>query len=185
MSLISIFFIAVGLALDSFAVSITSGITIKNIKIRHAFVIAGFFSFFQAIMPLAGWCTGSRIKCCIEKYDHWVVFAILSIIGIKMIYEAFQLVEETEKYKNPLQVSVLFILAIATSIDALAVGFSISVLNGTIFLPVIIIGSITFLMSFIGVYIGNCCGNLFEKKIEIAGGLVLIGIGVKILISNY
>ncbi|NLW31112.1 MAG: manganese efflux pump [Fibrobacter sp.] len=184
MSLISIFFIAVGLALDAFAVSIASGITIKNMKIRHAFVIAGFFSFFQAIMPLAGWCTGLKIKGFIEKYDHWVVFAILSIIGIKMIYEAFQL-EETEKNKNPLQISVLFILAIATSIDALAVGFSISVLNGTIVLPAIIIGSVTFLMSFMGVYIGNCCGNLFEKNIEIAGGLVLIGIGVKVLIGNY
>lgn len=181
MSLVSIFFIAMGLAIDAFVVSIASGTTIKRLKIRHALLIAGFFGFFQAIMPVAGWLVGAEVRNYIESYGYWIVFAVLSAIGLKMIYEAFSAENADEIIKNPLHIPVLLALSVATSIDALAVGFSLSVLIDSIFIPIIFIGLITFLMSFIGVYIGNYGGNLFGKKFKIVGGLILIAIGVSFL----
>lgn len=181
MNFLSILLIAAGLAMDAFAVSITSGITVRHLRIKHALKIALFFGFFQAIMPIIGWLSGMSLRNIISGFDHWIAFGLLSIIGCKMIYESFKLKKEKI---NPQNIYILFILSIATSIDALAVGLSLSFLKVAIILPAIIIGVVTFLLSFFGVYVGNKVGHFFERKIEMIGGLVLIGIGLKILIEH-
>ena len=183
MDAITIIAIAFGLAMDAFAVSITSGITIKNLKINNALKIALFFGLFQAIMPLVGWLAGLSLKDFISEIDHWIAFGLLSFIGCKMIYESITL-QSNEKQIDPLNVYVLLMLSVATSIDALAVGVSFAFLKVSIVTPVIIIGTVTFLLSYLGVYIGDRIGHFFENKIEIAGGLLLIGIGLKILIES-
>lgn len=183
MSIITVLFIAVGLAMDAFAVSITSGLAIKNLKINHAFRIAIFFGLFQAIMPTIGWLAGLSLRDFISTIDHWIAFGLLSVIGFKMIFESAKMKSDEEKI-NPLNIRVLLILSVATSIDALAVGLSLSFLKISIVTPVIIIGAITFFLSFTGVFIGNRFGHFFENKIEFIGGLVLIGIGIKILIEH-
>lgn len=183
MSIISILLIAFGLSMDAFAVSITSGITIKNLQIKNALKIALYFGGFQALMPIIGWLSGIGLRNFISTFDHWIAFGLLTFIGGKMIYESFQ-IEQIEKETNPLNSYVLLMLAIATSIDALAVGVSLSFLNVFIITPAIIIGIVTFILSFIGTLIGDKCGHFFEKKIEILGGVVLIGIGVKIVLEH-
>ncbi len=183
MQLVTIIFIAFGLALDAFAVSIASGIVIRNLKIKDAMKIAFSFGIFQAIMPIIGWLAGLGISDLISEVDHWIVFGLLCAIGIKMIYESFK-IEQAEKSFDPLNVYVLFLLSIATSIDALAVGLSFAILNVLIVKPVIIIGIVTFTMSLIGVIIGKRIGHFFERKIEFVGGLILIAIGTKILIEH-
>lgn len=183
MSIISLLFIAIGLAMDAFAVSITSGITIKRLRLHQALIIAAFFGTFQAIMPILGWLGGIGIASHIRTFDHWLAFGLLSIIGIKMIYEAFKL-DDTDNEKDPLNIYILFIMSIATSIDALAVGLSFALLDVMVVTPAIVIGIITFFLSLAGVYIGEHFGHLFEKKMEILGGVILIGIGLKILIQH-
>lgn len=183
MDLFTIFFIALGLAMDAFAVSITSGFTAKTLKIQYAMKIALFFGFFQALMPLLGWSAGFGIKDFLSAVDHWIAFGLLSFIGIKMIYEA-TLIKKEEKEIAILSLYALLLLSIATSIDAFAVGLSLSALDVAILSPAIIIGVVTFVISFLGVYIGNRFGHFFESKIEIAGGLIMIGIGLKILIEH-
>ncbi|MCF7792994.1 MAG: manganese efflux pump MntP family protein [Candidatus Cloacimonetes bacterium] len=183
MDFITIFVIAVGLAMDAFAVSIASGVTLKCFRAKPAFRVAIFFGGFQALMPVLGWLAGSTFHKYIQAFDHWVAFGLLVFIGGKMIYESF-MITEAESKCNPNNIKTVFILAIATSIDALAVGLSFSVLNVAIIEPVIIIGIVTFILSLLGVYIGGKFGSLFENKIELIGGLVLIGIGIKILIEH-
>ena len=183
MDFITIVVIAVGLAMDAFAVSIASGVTLKKFQALPAFRIALFFGGFQAIMPVLGWLAGSSFKQYIEDYAHWVAFSLLAFIGGKMIYESFVIKEAASKC-DPNNLTTVFILAIATSIDALAVGLSFSVLQVQILTPVIIIGIVTFLLSLAGVYIGGKFGSIFENKIEFWGGLVLIGIGLKILLEH-
>lgn len=183
MTLLTIILLAFALAIDAFAVSIASGIAIKDLKIKHSLIIAAWFGIFQAIMPLLGWIGGLKLQRFISGIDHWVVFGLLLFIGAKMIYEAYR-IESVEDRSNPMDVSVLFILSIATSIDALAAGFSFALLNVSVVSPVIIIGLITFIMSFIGVWIGNKGTHFFEKKMEIAAGIVLISIGIKVLLEH-
>lgn len=183
MDTITTLVIAFGLAMDAFAVSITSGIAIKNLKIHHALRIAGFFGLFQAVMPLIGWLAGLSLRDYISGIDHWIAFGLLAFIGCKMIYESTRL-EKTERETNPLNIYVLLMLSVATSIDALAVGVSFAFLQIAIVTPVIVIGTITFALSFLGVFAGGKAGHLFENKIEIAGGLILIAIGVKILLDH-
>ena len=183
MDFISLLFIAIGLSMDAFAVSITSGFIIKRLKVKHALLIAVFFGGFQAIMPVIGWLAGLTVKSLIENVDHWIAFGLLAFIGGKMIYESFKL-EQDEKALDPLNILVLFMLAIATSIDALAVGLTFAFLKIKILTPIVIIGCTTFIISFIGVYIGDRFGHFFEKKMEFLGGLILIGIGLKILIEH-
>jgi putative Mn2+ efflux pump MntP len=182
MSIVEIVVTAFALAMDAFAVSIASGITIRNLKLRHAVTIAIWFGMFQAIMPVLGWLSGYHFVKYVAGCSHWLAFGLLFIIGAKMIYEAFK-IEEIEKKTNPLELYVLFALSVATSIDAFAVGVSLAVLSVSILLPVIVIGVVTFLTSLAGVYIGDKSGHFFEKKIEIAAGVVLIGIGLKILLQ--
>jgi len=183
MDIITIMFIAVGLAMDAFAVSITSGITIKHLRIRNVFKIALFFGSFQAIMPLVGWLAGLSLKDFISGVDHWIAFGLLSLIGLKMIYESLKM-DTNEKEINPLNIYVLLVLSVATSIDALAVGISFAFLDISIITPIIIIGIVTFLLSCLGTFVGDRVGHFFEKKIEIIGGLILIGIGIRILVEH-
>ncbi len=183
MSLLDTFVIALGLAMDAFAVSITSGLTIKNLRIGHAVKIGVFFGFFQALMPVIGWLAGLSLKGFVADVAHWVAFGILAFIGGKMIYEAL-LIEKAEKDTSSLSIFVLVGLSIATSIDALAVGITFAFLNIVIVTPIVVIGLVTFFMSYSGVCIGKTFGSFSEKKIEVLGGLVLIGIGLKILIDH-
>ena len=183
MSILTIIFIAFGLAMDAFAVSITSGITIKGLKFNNALKIAIFFGAFQAIMPLIGWLAGLGLRDFISGIDHWIAFGLLSVIGFKMIFESVK-IKSNKKETNPLNVYTLLILSIATSIDALAIGVSFAFIKIFIVTPAIIIGIVTFLLSFLGIFIGNRFGHFFENKIEIAGGIILIVIGTKILLEH-
>jgi putative Mn2+ efflux pump MntP len=183
MSLVSLIIIAIGLSMDAFAVSITSGIAIKRMHLGHAIVIGLFFGSFQALMPLLGWVGGIRFALWIKEFDHWIACAILAFLGLKMILESRSL-EQKQQLSNPMEIPILFMMAVATSIDALAVGVTLSFLEISILTPITIIGSITFLLSFFGTYIGNSFGSFLESKIEIAGGVMLIGIGFKILIEH-
>ncbi len=180
---ITILVIAVGLAMDALAVSITSGLTIKDLRISNAATIALFFGSFQAFMPVIGWLGGLSARAVITGIDHWIAFGLLCLIGLKMIYESTRM-ESIEREIDPLNITVLLILALATSIDALAVGVSLSFLKMAIVTPAIIIGLVTFALSFLGVFVGNISGHFFENKIEIIGGLILIGIGVKIVLEH-
>ena len=185
MSLITVILLGLALAMDAFAVSLSTGATMCKMHLRHALRMAGFFGAFQAIMPIAGWSAGRLAADLIQAYDHWVAFFLLSIIGGKMIYEAvWGEKDEDEEKKDPHNVYLLLTLAVATSIDAAAVGISLSFLHVAIVLPSIIIGVITFFVSLLGTSIGCKAGSLFGSKIEILGGLVLIGIGAKILIQH-
>jgi len=183
MSLPTIFFIALALAMDAFAASIASGIAIKSLRIRHALTIAIWFGLFQAIMPLLGWFGGSELRSYISEIDHWVVFGLLSLIGCKMIYESFQL-HPIETRFNPMEVHVLFLLSVATSLDAFAAGVSFALLHISVITPILIIGVVTFVLSFIGVWIGDRGTHFFEKRIEMVAGLILIAIGINVLISH-
>ncbi len=183
MTLIAVIFMAFGLAMDAFAVSVASGITIKRVKARHAIRIAVSFGLFQAAMPVLGWMAGLGLRDFIKHIDHWLAFGLLLFVGIRMIYESTRL-EEAEKRRDPLRSHVLLLLSIATSIDAFAVGLTFAFINISIAGPVIIIGCITFVLSLAGVYIGDKVGHFFEKKIEAIGGLILIAIGTKILIDH-
>ncbi len=183
MGIVTIIIIAVGLAMDAFAVSIARGAAYKQLKINHVFRIAAFFGAFQAFMPVVGWLCGLTAKELVASYDHWIAFGLLAGIGAKMIYESFR-IRQAEQHPDPMNMLMLVCLSIATSIDALAVGITLSFLNGSIAIAAVVIGLVTFLMSYLGVYIGKTVGHIFENKIEAVGGLVLIGIGVKILIEH-
>lgn len=183
MNIWTIVLIALALAMDAFAVSVASGICIRQSRIKHALIMGGWFGAFQAIMPMIGWLTGIKFINVISDVDHWIALGLLSFVGGKMIYESSRL-ESQEKRTNPFDLHVLFLLSLATSIDALAVGLSFALLKVEILLPVIIIGLVTFAMSFAGVLIGEKGGHFFEKKIEFAGGLVLIAIGIKIVLDH-
>jgi len=183
MGLITIIIIAIGLAMDAFAVSIVSGSAYKQLKINHAFRIAAFFGVFQALMPLIGYLAGLSVKEYIANYDHWIAFGLLEAVGCKMIYESFKIKPAGENL-NPLNILVLLILSVATSIDALAVGLTLSFLRASIVTAAVIIGVVTFLLSFAGVFVGKNFGHFFENKIEAVGGLILVGLGVKILLQH-
>jgi len=183
MTIIAIIFIALGLAMDAFAVSISSGAVSKKMQVKHAFLIAGFFGFFQAIMPLFGWLLANFAGHFLERFGHWIAFVLLVFIGAKMIYESFKMSDERDS--NPLNIYVLFVMAIATSIDAFAVGITLSALKVQVLLPILIIGGITFGFSFVGTYIGKLFGHIFESKVEVFGGVILILIGIKVLVTHF
>lgn len=185
MDIISVLLIGIGLAMDAFSVSVTDGIVLKKPTLSMATKIALFFGGFQFLMPCAGYLLGSAFSRFITSFDHWVAFALLAFIGGKMIFEAVGEKEE-EEIKNPLSFATLIVLAVATSIDALAVGVTFATMPEvlTFWQAAVVIGVETFFISFAGVYIGSRCGNLLGNKAEIAGGLVLVGIGVKILIEH-
>jgi len=180
---LTVFLIALGLSMDAFAVAVSSGIAARQVKVIDALKIALFFGGFQAIMPTIGWLAGIGLRSFISGFDHWLAFGLLTIIGLHMIYESTRK-ERGEKRIDPTNIAVLFVLAVATSIDALAVGLSLSLLKISIIMPVIIIGGVTFALSLAGVFVGNKLGHFFEKKIEVLGGLILIAIGIRILVEH-
>ena len=183
MGLITIIVIAIGLAMDAFAVSIVSGSAYKKLEVKHAFRVALFFGAFQALMPLIGSLAGMSVREYIAGYDHWIAFGLLSAVGAKMIYESFKITPARENF-NPSNIWVLLVLSVATSIDALAIGVTISLLPVSIAMAVIVIGLVTFVLSYLGVFIGKKFGHFFENKIEAVGGLILIGLGVKIVFEH-
>lgn len=179
----------VGLAMDAFAVSICKGLGMKKINHFHAFMIAFFFGAFQALMPLIGWVAGRSFASYIESFDHWIAFVLLVLIGGKMLVETFRGDEPScsscqEAATDKLDYKELFLLAIATSIDALAVGVSLAFLGVNIWQAIAIIGIVTFVISYAGVVIGHVFGSRFEKGAQIAGGVILILIGLKILLEH-
>lgn len=191
MDYISLITIAVGLSMDAFAVSVSNGAITKNLKINHAFKIAVCFGLFQAVMPIIGWIIGITGASLIEVVDHFIAFILLSYIGGKMIYDGIRDFKKEKNcdLKDPVSSKMLIVMAIATSIDALATGVILpSVVQAYSFnlmvLSVSIIGIITFLISFLGVYIGKKFGNLFSSKAQLFGGFILIIIGLKILIEH-
>ena len=188
MTLIEILLIAVALSLDAVAVSMANGISMKKFSISNGLLIAFAFGFSQAVMPILGWAGGSAMKQIITSFDHWIAFFLLLIVGGKMIWEAFvrkseldELEKEASKKMKPLR---LFWLSLATSIDALAVGISFAFTKINIISASLIIGALTFILSFFGNYLGNKIGEFFGKKIEILGGIILIFIGTKILVEH-
>ena len=183
MDLITVILVAIGLSVDGFSVAI--GIGAANTKRSWAPVLrlAAAFGLFQFAMPIAGWLAGLTIANVIANYDHWIAFALLAYVGSKMIWEALKKEEEKETDDQTKGLPLL-LLSIATSIDALAVGFSFSVLKEQILFPSVIIGIVCFLMTAVGVIFGKVLARIFGKKVSIFGGVVLIGIGIKILIEH-
>lgn len=181
-ALVEIIIIAVALAMDAFAVSLSSGVVIPKVKFRHALKIGFMFGLFQAVMPLIGYAGGSIFAEQISRFDHWIAFGLLILIGGKMIHEALS--DDEDEATNPLQIKVLTTLAIATSIDALAVGVTFSVLSISIWSGVVIIGLITFILSMAGVFMGHRFSHRLGSRAEIFGGVVLIILGFKILIEH-
>jgi putative Mn2+ efflux pump MntP len=183
MSLLTIFLLAVGLGVDAFSVAI--GIGASNNKKSWAPVLrlSLAFGLFQFVMPLIGWLAGSTVVDRIQSFDHWIAFALLVLVGGKMIWEGFEK-ESDEQKTDQTRGWPLFLLSIATSIDALAVGFSFSLLKTALLFPAAIIGVVCFMMTAVGMMFGKGLARIFGKKVEIMGGLVLIAIGMKILIEH-
>lgn len=181
MSILDLFILAVGLSMDAFAVSICKGLSLGKIKPKHMCIAGAWFGGFQALMPLIGYFLGSFFAEMIEKYDHWVAFVLLAIIGGNMIKESFG---KDEKVDSSMDVKSMLLLAIATSIDALAVGVTFAFLQVQIIPAVSFIGVITFIFSAVGVKIGSLFGTKYKSKAELFGGIVLVLIGIKILLEG-
>lgn len=194
MGIAELLLIAVGLSMDAFAVSICRGLGMRRLNLRTAAVLALFFGGFQALMPLTGWALGSQFMWLIAPVDHWVAFVLLAFIGGKMLWEAFH--EDAEKDGAPdgcdceaadtsaIDLREFLVLAVATSIDALAAGISFAALNVDIVASVALIGVITFALSFVGVAVGHFFGARYEKPASVVGGVVLILIGLKVLLEH-
>jgi putative Mn2+ efflux pump MntP len=182
MDLITIILIAVGLAMDAFAVSIANGMTATIQKRKNALVMASSFSVFQMLMPIAGWLAGLAMAELIMGVDHWVAFILLTIIGAKMIYESAK--KENSKQDSSLRIHTLLTLSVATSIDALMVGLSFAFLETALAIPIVTIGIVTFALSFTGYLFGNVLGKIFKSKIKAVGGIILLLIGIKIFLEH-
>ena len=187
MNYIEIWLLAISLAMDCFSVSITSGIILRRVMWKTFLTIAFFFGLFQGLMPVIGWFAASRFQHLIENYDHWIAFGVLFLLGARMIKESFK-DEEEEHHFNPTRLPVILTMAVATSIDALAVGISFAFTGMTtwrsILDPVLIIGFVSFIFSIIGCLIGVYFGKRVNLRAELWAGIILIGIGVKILIEH-
>lgn len=184
MGFLELTLIAVSLAMDAFAVSLCKGLSMTKLNMKNAAIIALFFGGFQALMPLTGWMLGVQFESYIKSFDHWIAFGLLLLIGGKMIYEVFKKDSCPAKCADSIDYKELLVLAVATSIDALAVGVTFAFLSTSIVPAVSLIGVITFGISFAGIFIGHKFGAKFKSKAEFAGGLVLILIGTKILLEH-
>lgn len=182
MSFFTNFLLGLGLSMDAFAISMSSGTLIRPFRLNDALKLALFFGGFQALMPILGWFGGNMVEGFVSAYAPWIAFGLLSFIGMKMIYEAFY--GTPDERAASLSYKMLFVLAVATSIDALAVGISFSFLKTPVLEPAVIIGSVTFFMSFFGAILGYRIGHFFGGEVEILGGLILIGLGIKILAEH-
>ncbi len=182
MDALTIILIAVGLAMDAFAVSIANGMSIPNNRRRNALLTGAFFGGFQMLMPAIGWAAGLTLAGVIAGVDHWIAFGLLAFIGAKMIYDGAK--REEEKGAADLKLHALLVLAVATSIDALMVGFSFAFLQTDVAVPIAVIGAVTFGLSFLGFYFGCGLGKHFGHRIKIVGGVVLILIGLRLLLEH-
>jgi putative Mn2+ efflux pump MntP len=180
----SVVLIGFSLSMDAFAVSVSSGICIKDLKVFHILRACFFFAFFQFAMPVAGWYAGGAFSAYIQVFDHWIAFGLLAFIGGKMLLEALKGKKKEESRQDIRSLSRLFLLSVATSIDALAVGLSFSLLGQGIWISAAIISAVTFAVCLAGFEFGRRIGVLLEKWAEILGGLILIGIGAKILLEH-
>lgn len=181
MSIFELLLLSVGLAMDAFAVSICKGLSVKQLKPHHLLTAGLYFGGFQALMPLIGWLLGSSFEGLIKNVDHWIAFGLLVFIGANMVRESFGKAEELNDSISP---KVMLPLAVATSIDALAVGVTFAFLNVNIWLAIALIGAITFVISAVGVKIGNVFGAKYKSKAELAGGIILIALAIKILVEH-
>lgn len=182
MSLAELFLIAVGLSMDAFAVSVCKGLSMPKLNKKHAVIIGLYFGGFQALMPLIGYFLGSHFKDAITSFDHWIAFILLVIIGGNMVKESRE--KDEDELDASIDVKTMLLLAIATSIDALAVGVSMAFMPVNILFSAIVIGVVAFGLSLVGGMLGKKLGTLFEKWAQVAGGIVLVGIGIKILIEH-
>lgn len=184
---ITLLLMGIGLAMDAFAVSICKGLAMRKVNKKQCFVIALFFGGFQALMPAIGWLLGSRFEQYIVNVDHWIAFILLGWIGGKMIWDAVREKEGpdiVEQMDAPLDIRELLVMAVATSIDALAVGITFAFLGTPILEASLIIGVTTFVICVIGVYVGNFFGSKYKRKASIAGGIILVLLGIKILLEH-
>lgn len=179
-----VMFIAVSLSMDAFAVAVCKGACMAKVNIKECFLIALSFGFFQALMPLLGWLLGSQFEHQIKSFDHWVAFGLLAFIGIKMIQEAVKGEDACDAVCKPLTAKELIVLSVATSIDALAAGIVFAIEGSAIYMPIAVIGITTFILSLAGSLFGNKVGAAFKNKAQIAGGAVLVAIGLKILLEH-
>ena len=182
MSLFELFLVAVGLSMDAFAVSVCKGLSVARVNKKHMLICGAYFGGFQALMPLIGYLLGVNFQAIIESIDHWIAFVLLGIIGFNMIREALGPNEECLDCSFSFR--AMLPLAVATSIDALAVGVTFAFLKVSIMPAVSFIGVITFCLSMLGVKLGNVFGSKWKKPAELAGGMILIGMGLKILIEH-
>lgn len=182
MGIIEIILLSIGLAMDAFAVAMCKGLSMKKMSWKKGIIIASYFGVFQAIMPLIGYMLGVKFQEKIINVDHWIAFVLLVVIGVNMIKEIWN--EESNENNDNVDFKSMVILAIATSIDALAVGITFAFLKCNIIFSITCIGIITFVISIIGVKIGNLFGAKYEKKAQLVGGLILILLGTKILLEH-
>ncbi len=182
MDLITLFILAAGLSMDAFAVAVCKGLAMRRITVKKAAAVAGWFGSFQALMPAVGYMLGIRFRDEIAAVDHWISFFLLLLIGANMIREAIW--GKTEEGNDSLSPKEMFVLAAATSIDALAVGITFAFLDVNIFTAMVVIGTVTFILSMAGVKAGNRFGMKYKAKAEMAGGAVLIFLGIKILAEH-
>lgn len=183
MNLVPVFGIALGLAMDAFSVAIASGLILGTVGRPQLLRMSSAFGFFQFLMPLLGWLAGSAVAAYIADYDHWVAFALLGYVGGKMIWESFS-ADEGRMRGDPTLPPTLFVLAFATSIDALAVGLSFAILEAPVLLPAIIIGLVAACMTAFGLRLGRLAGDWLGPWMERVGGLVLIAIGIRIVLEH-
>lgn len=183
MTLVELILVAVGLSMDAFAVSVGKGISLQRVRFRHALLAALWFGTFQALMPLVGYACGVSFSQLVNRIDHWIAFLLLALIGGKTIYDYFA-GEEEEAADADFSVRTMFLLAVATSIDALAVGVSFAFLHVSLVRSVALIGVIAALFSFAGVHIGHLFGSRLRDYAQLLGGVVLVAIGLKILIEH-
>ena len=176
--------IAVALAMDAFAVALAAGMTLPQVTARHLFRFGFHFGLFQALMPILGWLAGVGLRTWIEAYDHWLAFTLLFLVGAKMLRDACRDDDEAPRCNDPTRGLSLVMLSIATSIDALAIGLSLAVLGITIWTPALVIGLTACLLTLCGMLLGSRLGAIWGNRVEIAGGLLLIAIGVKILLEQ-
>ncbi len=182
MELLELLLIAIGLSMDALAVAISKGLCVSNLRMKHIFTTGLYFGGFQALMPLLGYFLGTQFKDYIVSIDHWIAFVLLCTIGANMIRESRS--SNDEKQEASFCVRSMLVLSVATSIDALAIGVTFAFLSVDIVPAVIMIGSTTFVISAVGVKIGNIFGEKYKSKAEIIGGLILIGMGIKILLEH-
>lgn len=186
MSFWNIMAIAIALAMDAFAVAIATGVRLKRVSLRQFFRLAWHFGLFQAMMPVMGWAAGLSVRGKIERFDHWVAFALLLFVGLNMIREAFKLEEDARVKHDPTRGLTLVMLSLATSIDALAVGLTISMLQVAIWFPALVIGVVAGGFTVAGLHLGKSVGaaERWSPAAEVIGGVLLIGIGIKILFEH-